>query len=158
MLGKNIQHLPKFLYFKLTNAVNAVSTVSTLVYDCLLLNVSCMLLSIQLHGKFLDNGDSKNFILGYYTKHIDRRKDKFLLVDCFRDKFWSRHVSCKNFTQKMFFSELLSLRVWGDDYTRASCCCEGQIKIIKSARLSSQSKWKFFPIFSDFRVSKFCYC
>lgn len=33
-----------------------------------------VLLSIQLHGKFLDNGDSKNFILGYYTKHIDRRE------------------------------------------------------------------------------------
>ena len=45
-----------------------------------------MLLSIQLHGKFLENGDSKNFILGYSTKHIDRHKDKFLLVDCFRGK------------------------------------------------------------------------
>lgn len=66
---------------------NVVSTMSTLVYDFLfsLLNVSCMLLSIQLHGKFLENSDSKNFILGYSTKHIDREKDKFLLDDCFRN-------------------------------------------------------------------------
>lgn len=60
---------------------------STLVYDFLfsLLNVSCMLLSIQRHGKFLEISDSKNFILGYSTKYIDREKDKFLLDDCFRN-------------------------------------------------------------------------
>ena len=155
MIGKNIQHL---LNSCTLNWQIQWVQLNTLVYDCLFLNVSYMLLSIQLHGKFLGNGDSENFIVGYYTKHIDRRKDKFLLADCFRDKFWSRHVGCKNFTQKMFFSELLSLRVWGDDYTTVSCCCEGQIQIIKSARLSWQSKWKIFPIFSDFTVSSFCYC
>lgn len=110
------------------------------------LNVSCMLLSIQLHGKFLDNGDSKNFILGYYTKHIDSVRISSCQLTVSEISF-EVGMSVARILLRNAFSELLSLRVWGDDYTRASCCCEGQIKIIKSARLSSQSKWKIFSYF-----------
>lgn len=69
--------------------------------------------------------------------------------------FGSGHVGCKNLTQKMFFSELHSLKVWGDHYMTAYYFWEWQIKVTKAIDyVYSQNQAS--SIFGDFRVSNFC--
>lgn len=109
MIGKTIQQLLNSRYFKLANIVSAMSTFAY-AFLFSLLNDSYMLLSIQLHGKFLENSNFKKLTLVYSTWHIDGQwvNSYWMTVS---EIFRNRHVSCKTFAQKMFFSEPHSLRV-----------------------------------------------